>query len=195
MAGHEINNAAVISGNFYSKRAQEFTTVCYTGSIEPNIILVDKDANDGQKNGTSWDDAFLDFNDALREAQIYLNVFNGVEIWVAGNPEPYKPPYQGTDYYNATFRIPDGNIAIRGHFGGKSRYETIPEQRDFNNLAYETILDGRIEPSGERASYVVTCDDIGDGLVLDGFTFRGGFIAGLYNLMTFISYNNHKLIF
>ena len=90
----------------------------------------------------------------------------------------------------ATFRIPPGNIAIRGHFGGKGVYETSPNQRNFNNDVNETIFDGRVGPSGQKAYYVVTCDNIGNGLILDGFTFTGAGIAGLY----IINYSDPSII-
>jgi parallel beta-helix repeat protein len=172
LPGHSIDNIANLVGNSYSRITEEHTFVCYTGGVSPNVILVDNKAINGLNNGTSWDDAFLDFNDALKEAPNYIRDLGSCEIWVAAG-QPYKPPYQGTNYWKATFRIPPGNLAIRGHFGGIGRYETSPDQRDFNNPAFETIFDGRVGPTGQKAYYVVTCDDIGAGLILDGFTFTG----------------------
>ncbi|MGD0077666.1 MAG: right-handed parallel beta-helix repeat-containing protein, partial [Sedimentisphaerales bacterium] len=163
-----------------TSRTEPTLMSCAAVSDSNGIIYVDKDATDGNNDGSSWDNAYLDFNDALPEAEIYAQALGECEIWVAGNPQPYKPPYQWTNYSQATFRMRAGNIAIRGHFGGKGVYETNPDQRDFNNDANETIFDGRVGPSGQRANYLVTCNNIGDGLVLDGFTFTGAASAGLY---------------
>lgn len=180
LPGHTIVNVAEVVVGSYSKRSEEKTFICYSGDIEPNVICVDRDAINGNKNGTSWDDAFLDLNDALTESPNYIRDFGSCEIWVAAGPyEPnYEPPQ---NCWDATFRIPEGNIAIRGHFGGIGRYETNPDQRDFNNPAFETILDGHVGPGeDEKANNVVTCDDIGAGLILDGFTVTGAGYRGIY---------------
>jgi len=170
MPNHEIVNV-VRAQNEY---AEERTPVCpWTGAL----IYVDKKATTGLNNGTSWNNAFLDFNDALDEAKLYTGDPGGCEIWVAGGT--YKPTVESENYAAATFRIPAGKVVIRGHFGGKDVNETRPSQRNFNNPAYETILDGRFN-SYEWANYVVTCDNIGQGLTLDGLTFTGGSTAGLY---------------
>jgi parallel beta-helix repeat protein len=147
---------------------------CAEISDSSGIIYVDKEATEGLDNGSSWDNAYIHFEDALYEAEL----LGTCEIWVANGT--YKPPYEWPDYETSTFLIPPGDITIRGHFGGKDVNETSPDQRDFNNPVYETIFDGRVGPSGEKASYAVTCDDIGAGLVLDGFTFTGASNAGLY---------------
>jgi len=179
-AGYTITNVAEIQGNFATKRTEDKTFVCYSGSIGDNIICVDKVAT-GLNNGTSWDNAFVDFNDGLAKARFVLQTKSSCEIWVAGHPQGYEPPVGG-DYYSATFQIPDGNIAIRGHFGGKARHETSPDQRDFTNPAYETIFDCCVSPYGYRANYIVTCENIGLNatLIFDGFTFTGAGVAGLY---------------
>jgi len=172
--GQTIVNYAELESDNYNATAFEDTSVC---SLPSNTIYVDIDAN-GANDGTSWDNAFVDFNDALEAAPNYLSEMGSCEIWVAEGT--YKPDYEGTDYYSATFQMLEGNIAIRGHFGGVGVYETSPDQRDFNDSAYETILDGRVGPSGQKATYLVTCDDIGSGLILDGFTFTGAGFYGLY---------------
>jgi hypothetical protein len=151
---------------------------CAAVSDSNGIIYVDKDAVGGLNNGMSWDNAYLDFNDALPEAEIYAQALGECEIWVAAGT--YKPHYQGTNYQWATFQMRPGNIAIRGHFGGKGVYETSPNQRNFNNDVNETIFDGLVGPSGQKAYYIVTCDNIRGGLLLDGFTFTNGANRGLY---------------
>jgi parallel beta-helix repeat protein len=179
LSGQPVINVVEIAGSFNSVSDEVSTAGCYTGDIADNVICVDRDATAGLDNGISWDNAFLDFNDALAEANYVLKTESNCEIWVAAGT--YKPPYQLSSYWNATFRIPPGNIAIRGHFGGIGRYETSPQQRDFNNPAFEMIFDGRVgSEDWERANYLVTCDDIGDGLILDGLTITGTAYGGLY---------------
>jgi parallel beta-helix repeat protein len=177
--GYTFTNIAEIQGNFAARRTENEIFVCFSGEIGDDIICVDSNAIGGLNDGTSWDDAFLDFNDGLAKARFVLQTKSSCEIWVAGHPQGYKPPIIGGDYYGATFRIPDGNIAIRGHFGGKARYEVSADQRNFNNPAYETIFDCCVGPYNERASYIVTCDDIGNGLLLDGFTITNASTGGL----------------
>jgi parallel beta-helix repeat protein len=112
----------------------------------------------------------------LQDALDFAEAHSGYgEIWVAAGT--YRPPYEGDNYYDATFTMPSGDVAIRGHFGG---FETDLNQRDFNDTAYDTILDGRV--TGDEwpmASYLVTCDDIGPGLVLEGFTITGAGYRGI----------------
>ena len=75
LPGHTIVNVANLVGDSHFRIAEANTFICYSGGIEPNVICVDKDANGGLNNGTSWDNAFTDFNDALREAQITLKTW------------------------------------------------------------------------------------------------------------------------
>jgi parallel beta-helix repeat protein len=164
----EIVNKAQIRGKSSFGMAHVFTPVCNWGGSR---IYVDSRV-DG--NGTSWDNAFKDINEALIEAARR----GSCEIWVARGR--YYPLCEPPNYSDATFRIPDGNIVIRGHFGGIGVYETKASQRNFNITDYETILDGRVGPNGERVAWVVTCDDIGTGFVLDGLTITGAGERGLY---------------
>ncbi len=183
LPGQDIINVAEIEGDLSFGYAEVSTPVCYWSG---NIIYVDNNAVGGLNNGASWDGAYINFNDALAIAPEYVKDLGNCEIWVANGT--YEPTHEGEEYYDDTFQIPAGNIAIRGHFGGKGRYETNPDQRDFNNAGYETIFDGLVG-SWEKANYVVTCDDIGEGLLLDGFTFTGAGSGGLY-----INYYSHPSI-
>jgi hypothetical protein len=80
LPGHTIVNVARLIGNSHLRYTEASTFVCYTGVIAENVICVDKDAIGGFNNGTSWDDAFLDFNDALAEAPLYVQEFGNCEI-------------------------------------------------------------------------------------------------------------------
>jgi len=176
--GWGVNNYGELGVGDFNNRTEPAEMNCAEVSDSNGIIYVDKDATEGLNDGNSWDNAYQDFNDALNEAEICVPRLGSCEIWVAAGT--YKPSYEGTNYSQATFKIPPGNIAIMGHFGGIGTYEASPNERDFNNPEFETIFDGNVGPTGQKASYVVTCDDIGVGLLLDGFTITHAGQRGLY---------------
>ncbi len=129
------------------------------------IINVDADAT-GANDGSSWDDAYTDLQDALASAA------SGDEIWVAAGT--YKPT-SGTDR-TASFQMKNG-VAIYGGFdpgAGAFRFE----DRDWD--LHETILSGDIGAAGDRSdnAYHVFYHPDGTNLdssaILDGFTVRGG---------------------
>jgi len=93
---------------------------------DPRIIFVNQSAT-GSNQGTSWQDAYLDLQDALQSAQF------GDQIWVAAGK--YTPD-RGTKDRKAFFSIPDG-VELYGGFVGT---ETDPSQRDC--LTNETVLTG-----------------------------------------------------
>lgn len=155
LPGCDITNIAEIKSDSFLGYAECTVSACWWSG---NIIYVDGNATGGLNDGTSWDNAYRDFDDALVRAPDYVNGLGSCEIWVAGGT--YEPAYEGEDYIDATFQIPAGNIHIRGHFGGKGVYETSPDQRDFNNPAYETFLNGQVGPdNSDEADYLVTCDN------------------------------------
>ena len=61
-----VNIAKLKVNSFFFGYAKVSTPVCYWSG---NIIYVDRDAN-GLNNGTSWDDAFTDFNVALTQRRV-----------------------------------------------------------------------------------------------------------------------------
>jgi hypothetical protein len=136
-------------------------------------IYVDLDATGGNDNGTSWEDAFLNLQDALQAA-----VSCGVnQIWVAAGtyrPSAYPANCSGCasnrDY---TFLLPNG-VAVYGGFAGTEDPATFNlTDRDFT--IHETILSGDIgipdDPSDNVYHVVVSASS---NTRLDGFTVTGG---------------------
>jgi len=90
------------------------------------VLYVNADAV-GAANGSSWDDAFADLQDALTVAQA------GGEIWVAAGV--YNPD-RGTGDRTISFELVCGT-AIYGGFAGR---EECLDERDW--VANQTILSG-----------------------------------------------------
>jgi parallel beta-helix repeat protein len=165
--GSTITNNAEIKGDNFFVKASCNVNVCNWGGT---IIYVDRDATAGFKNGTSWNNAFLELRDGITAAERLEGAITA--IWVAAGT--YKPvDSMITNYQNETFELPD-NVALIGHFGGKGIYETSPYERDLTNTTRATILDGQIGTSSQAVSKVITATNVNNGLV-DGFTIRGGY--------------------
>ncbi len=113
-----------------------------------------------QGDGSSWENAIGNLNDALKSAQ------PGTQVWVAAGT------YTPTDKNDrrASFVIPDG-VAVLGGFAG---HETSVEQRSIQNNP--TILSGEIgQPGVADNSYnVVFMDNVGEQTILDGFIITDG---------------------
>jgi len=102
----------------------------------PSTVYVHHGAAPGG-DGTSWDTAFNDLQDALADA------FPGDEIWVAQGT--YTPTGPGGDRA-ATFQLLN-EVTIKGGYAGPG----APDPDDRNIAAYETILSGDVngdDPSG-----------------------------------------------
>jgi len=146
-------------------------TLGATEKDDDNIIYVDADAP-GANNGTRWQDAFTDLQDALDAAEAALDVVN--EIRVAEGI--YKPAGPAGDR-TATFRLIDG-VAIKGGYAGYGSPD--PNARRIN--LYETILSGDLNSDDgpgflhnqENSYHVVTAHWTEETAVLDGFTIAGG---------------------
>jgi len=93
---------------------------------ETRTIFVDQAAI-GANDGSSWQDAFADLQDALTVAQA------GDEIWVAAGA--YKPD-GGTGERTMSFVVPSG-VQLYGGFVGTEQFLS---KRDW--VAHETILSG-----------------------------------------------------
>jgi len=155
----------------------------------PAIIYVDSDAP-GLNDGTSWENAFIDLQQALSIAEQYLHI---EEIRVAQGiytpTEPFGEPEE-------TFQLING-IALKGGYAGFG--EPDPNGRDVQ--LYETILSGDLngndidlfdpqdiwsEPTrADNCEHVVTSSECNQTTVLDGFTItagrNGNIGAGMYN--------------
>lgn len=164
--------------------------VCYDG-YGTGIIYVDKDAT-GYGNGTSWDNAYTNLQDAL------ANAANGgsavTAVWVAAGT--YKPVESTSveNYSTYRFELLEG-VALFGHFGGVGTYETSPSQRDFSDANNTTILDGQIGMNYyDAVGNIFYAEDI-DNAAIDGFTIKGAYEgAGIYMDNSDVSIVNCKIL-
>ncbi|MHC4867720.1 MAG: PKD domain-containing protein, partial [Planctomycetota bacterium] len=122
------------------------------------IWFVDGDAT-GDDEGTSWDDAYTDLQDALAEA----NSANEDEIWVA----------EGTYEPNASDRSKSFQLVQNVDvYGGFAATEFARHQRDWGK--YETILSGDIGTPNSTSDNSYHVVKGANGALLDGFTITGG---------------------
>jgi predicted outer membrane repeat protein len=141
-------------------------------AIKKRVFYVDANAT-GANDGTCWEDAFTDLQDALDEAHGCY----GCEVWVAkGTYKPSSETYAG-EPQSQTFRITEG-VMMYGGFDGT---ETVRSERDW--IKNETILSGDIDDDGldaDNAWHVVySCYSwISPTAGIDGFTITGGYADG-----------------
>ena len=133
------------------------------------IIYVKQNAEGGERNGTAWENAYSDLQDALNQAKD--NPDTNYEIRVAaGTCKPAT--YSDISSRKKSF-ILHKNVKLYGGFAGT---EANREQRDFNKN--KTTLSGNIDGDpGKNANnsyHVVTCVDGGDTALLDGFAISCG---------------------
>lgn len=160
-------------------------------------IFVKKDAT-GANNGTSWQDAYNDFQDALSVAQ------TNDSIWVAGGVYRPKIDTNGIAFplveAAKTFYI-NKDLRILGGFAGT---ETSSSQRDLN--ANPTILSGDLgeddknddgnfisetiqDNEGINANHVLFMDTLSNTCILDGFIITAGIAAGIADTIFNPSHN------
>jgi hypothetical protein len=146
--------------------------IIYTGDVitDVNVTIgktryyVDFSAV-GNNDGSSWEDAYLDLQDAISAAE------SGQEIWVATGV--YTPGTSRID----SFELQHG-VAVYGGFIGIEDYR---HQR--NPRANLTVLSGEIgdpDLKTDNVYHVVTTastfsDPLDESAVLDGFTITGGY--------------------
>ena len=158
-----IINTAIIETDLAYKVITIETLICcwedpcaVSGVIYVNGML---DPTSTYNTGTSWENAYLDLQSALRRAGVC-----GAEIWVA--MDTYSPGDEPTD----SFVIPD-TVEVYGGFIGD---ETSREQRDF--VAHKTYLTGYIDGVDDNEKVVT----MGDNTILDGFIVQNGY-DGVYS--------------
>ncbi len=140
---------------------------CFATAQNCSVIYVDIAAT-GAGDGTSWQDAFTNLQDAITESANCLDV--GVSIWVAQGiylPDVGETQFPGNRY--ETFYLLD-NLIILGGFNGT---ETEESQRDW--LVNETILSGDVGISGDESDNIytiITAFGNDATAILDGFTIR-----------------------
>jgi len=134
-------------------------TECNTpvGAWNPGIIYVDDTPASDANTGMSWENAYVNLQDALDRASSGC----GSQIWVAGGTyipsKPTPPPLY--------FQLVNG-VPIYGHFAGN---ETSIDQRNLSNPANESVIDGT-DVSG---LYVVRANGLASNTTLDGLSIKG----------------------
>jgi predicted outer membrane repeat protein len=143
----------VTDGNLCGNRVYNMDVVAGTGVVR---ILVNQAATAGQNNGSTWDNAYLDLQSALKVS------LAGDQIWVAKGT--YSPGTLVTSY----FTLKEG-VKV---YGGFAATESTLAERDSSNVrtVNETIL------TGNNNSRHVVYNNIAltAATVLDGFSISGG---------------------
>ncbi len=187
--GQYITNSCSITANFEGiKRtiSDSLETEICSCSESGNIIYVDitqPDPNDG----SSWEEAFDDLRDGLDIA------YPCDEIWVADGT------YQADNSTDPFIEL----VNYVGVYGGFNGDETKRYERYW--VDYETILCGDVNNDDDytkavndpdrnnedNVDYVVIADGSVRYTVLDGFTIRNGYFAGIYasNRLSVIEHN------
>ena len=136
-------------------------------SSSHKIIYVDQHATSGTHDGSSWNNAFVNLQNALAAAK------SGDQIWVA---EGTYYPTNGTDRSDS-FKMVNG-VELIGGFSGK---ETLVTQRNWQKN--KTVLSGNIGDKNDQKDnsfHVVTG---ANNAVLDGFIVEDGYAMGGMNKM------------
>lgn len=165
LCGHRVYNMEIIPG---------------TGVVR---ILVNQAAVSGHNNGSTWDNAYLDLQSALKVA------LPGDQIWVA------KGTYSPGPLVTSTFQLKEG-VRI---YGGFAATESLFSERDTlqTRTANQTILDGK----NVNRHVVFNSAILTTATVLDGFTITGGKTAsgstsepyigaGIYNSRGAVIFND-----
>lgn len=130
-------------------------------NLQATVYFVNTNVVGGNQDGSNWEHAFSDLQDALDVA------LNGDDIWVAKGT--YYPTTDGDR--NVFFRLIKG-VEWLGGFEG---WETEEDERDWENNA--TILSGDIGIPGDNSdnSYTVVFSIFSDWTTrVNGFTITGG---------------------
>jgi len=135
-------------------------------------LYVDGDLTTGRNDGSTWEDAFHNLQDALASASSGNRIHVAAGVYMPDRGAGVTP-----GDVNATFQLIDG-VSVKGGFAGFG--EPSPEARDFT--AYESILSGDLagndgpgfENNSENSYHIVTGSGTNREAALDGFTISGG---------------------
>jgi len=160
---------AIMNDTLYFDSIMIETPVCDCSEYG-RIVHVDADVNVQDPNGATWDEAFNNLQEAL------TITWPCDEVWVAeGTYRPTTNPNKS----KANFGMINA-VGVYGGFKGQEGEETERYERNwFDN---ETVLNGYIDAVGSEPNCVdyVVVSDANAVNVLDGFTVKGGGIAGIY---------------
>lgn len=134
------------------------------------VLFVDADAPAGG-DGSTWEAAFCDLQDALAAAAGSGGLVT--QVWVAAGT--YRPD-RGTHDRNLSFPLVSG-VALYGGFAGD---ETNVDARD--PATHVTVLSGDLLANdgpnftnvNDNSYHVVTAADVDGATALDGFQLQGG---------------------
>jgi len=134
-----------------------------------SIVYVDAAAT-GDDDGSSWEDAYDDLQEALEDAR---NTGSICEIRVGQGTYKPSPCTSCSDQdRQISFAMVDGASVYGGYAGVQG---TVPDARDV--ALYETVFSGNIGGAGpsDNSYHVVTAgDDVTTATALDGFTITLG---------------------
>ncbi len=156
--GDELINIVTAESDIaYEEYTLDTCIECFGG----NIIYVNQRNRDPNSidagNGTSWDSAYNDLQNAIKCAERGC----GSVIWVAGGI--YSPGKKTTD----TFTIPDG-FEVYGGLAGNEPNTYDPGSREY--IQYKSILSGYIDPTKNNTKVVT----MGEDTKLYGFVVEKG---------------------
>ncbi|MCU0345871.1 MAG: DUF1565 domain-containing protein [Saprospiraceae bacterium] len=135
---------------------------CFAIDSTAKVIYVKQE---GTGNGTSWNNAFGDLQQALAIAT------TGTEIWVAeGTYLPTECDYCNVQQREISFQIP-GGVRLYGGFSGTE--SSLGQRRWFS---HPTKLSGEIgtDAKSDNTFTVVYLKNASAGTVIDGFVITGG---------------------
>ena len=161
------------------------------GNVNKDIFYV-KEMATGRGNGSSWDNASGNLNDALTFANEINAMKEGAikQIWVAkGTYKPSKSPVVGDiNDRNKAFVLFKG-VSLYGGFTGE---ETMLSERNWETN--KTILSGDIGVENEESDncYHILITLNAENVKLDGFTITGGNI-GNANDIGYISLDKNMI--
>ena len=158
----------------YSLIVEECDTPSSLSNIYCNKIYVDASAN-GNNNGASWSNAFINLQDALDDASA------GQEIWIAKGRYYTDQGSNVTEGDRTTSFVMKNDVLIAGGFAGFESSDYDITQR--NLVDNESILTGDIGIQGDKVdnSYHVIANvdnALTTSAILDGVTVTGGFADG-----------------
>jgi len=170
--GLAMSASGLITGNPFVTGKFTFTvkasdgTLCgntlYNMDIVPGTgvvrMFVSEAATSGANNGSTWTNAYLDLQNALKVA------IAGDEIWVA------KGTYSPGDLITSTYKLIEG-VKLYGGFAGT---ESTLAERDTLSIrtTNQTILDGSRGVASRHVIYNAVA--LTNATIVDGFTITGG---------------------